>query len=76
MDEIVIALAQLVRHLAVGKVIEVRNMKNTSMNVQTKFKYAQEETELLELVRRLHFAELTVGDRKKRAKTDKIGGTD
>ena len=76
MKEIVKAMAQLVRYMAVEHITKVRQMKNTSMNVQTKQLYAQQETDLLELVRRLHFAELTEDDREKRAETTKIGGTD
>ena len=76
MKEIVKAMAQLVRRLAVDKVIEVRNKKNASMNIQEKHKYAMEEVELQEMVRRLHFAELTAEDREKRKSTTSIGGTD
>ena len=76
MKEIVKALAQLVRNMAVEHIAQVRQMKNTSMNVQMKQVYSQQETDLLELVRRLHFAELTEEDREKRRETDRIGGTD
>lgn len=76
MKEIVKALAQLVRCLAVDRMVEVRRMHHTSMHIQEKAKYKMQETELAELVRRLHFAELTEEDRVKGTITEKLGGTD